>query len=103
MDAQLRWLPLAVKIAHLRLVQAGSFRDHRLWCRSLALRAQAYRLVIETHDIPRLAVPLAIIFYGRAYRWGIEDVRFVLIRGSLMALVFWIVAILQYFWVRNRR
>ncbi|WP_331254458.1 hemagglutinin repeat-containing protein [Pandoraea apista] len=49
------------------------------------------------------SVLMAVIFYGGAYRWGIEDVRFVLIRGSLMALVFWIVAILQYSRVRNRR
>lgn len=48
------------------------------------------------------SVLMAEIFYGGAYRWGMDDVRFVLIRGSLMALVFWIVAILQYFRVRNR-
>ena len=48
------------------------------------------------------SVLMAVIFYGGVYRWGMEDVRFVLIRGSLMALVFWIVAILQYFRVRNR-
>lgn len=48
------------------------------------------------------SVLMAIAFYGGSYRWGIEDLRFVLIRGSLMAFVFWALVILQYIRKRKR-
>jgi len=71
--------------------------------RLVLLLMLAYALSLLCFAAIKLSsVLMAVVFYGGAYRWGVEDIRFVLIRGSLVALVFWIVAILQYLRVRNR-
>lgn len=36
------------------------------------------------------------------YQWGVEDTRFVIIRGSMLALFFWVVMLLQCLRVRDR-
>jgi hypothetical protein len=43
-----------------------------------------------------ISVLLAIAVYGDSYTWGIEDVKFVLIRGLLMGLVFSTFAVIHY-------
>lgn len=48
------------------------------------------------------SVLMAEVFYGGSYRWGIDDIRFVLIRGSLMASVFGVFVIAQYVRIRSR-
>ncbi|VVE29898.1 hypothetical protein PCO31010_03618 [Pandoraea commovens] len=49
-----------------------------------------------------MAILLAVAIYGGAYQWSVEDTRFVVIRGSILALFFWVVIQLQYLKVRYR-
>ncbi|CAN0620603.1 protein of unknown function [Burkholderia multivorans] len=39
---------------------------------------------------------MAEIFYHGNYEWSYEDVRFVVIRGSIMGLVFCVFGLLRY-------
>lgn len=41
-------------------------------------------------------VLMAEIFYHGNYEWSYEDVRFVVIRGSIMGLVFCVFGLLRY-------
>jgi hypothetical protein len=45
-------------------------------------------------------VYMAEIFYGGRYEWSYEDVRFVLIRGSMMAFVFCLFGVIRYIKMR---
>jgi hypothetical protein len=48
------------------------------------------------------SVLLAIAVYGGSYPWGIEDVKFVVIRGLLMGLVFSSFVVIHYIRLRRR-
>ncbi|WP_181916757.1 hypothetical protein [Paraburkholderia sp. BL27I4N3] len=41
------------------------------------------------------------IFYGGGFGWDIRDTKFVIVNGTLMGLVFSVLATVA--WVRNRR
>ncbi len=63
----------------------------------------AYALSLVTFaTVKATAIVLAVAIYGGAYQWSVEDTRFVIIRGSILAMFFWVVILLQYLRVRDR-
>jgi len=51
--------------------------------------------------IKGLVVAMALIVYGGHYSWGADDIRFVLIRGACLGVVFSIFVVIQY--IRTRK
>jgi hypothetical protein len=47
------------------------------------------------------AIFFVVMFYGVNFSWGGGDTRFVIVRGSLMACVFGVFAIVQYIKTRK--
>jgi hypothetical protein len=51
--------------------------------------------------IKGLVVVMALLVYGGHYSWGVEDVRFVLIRGACLGVVFSVYVVIQYISARK--
>ncbi|OXI92252.1 hypothetical protein CFB48_37350 [Burkholderia sp. AU33647] len=50
-----------------------------------------------------VVVIMAEVFYGGDYQWSHDDMRFIMIRGSVMGLAFCALGLLRYIRERNGR
>ena len=48
-----------------------------------------------------VSVYAAEVFYDGKYHWSYEDVRFILIRGSLMAFAFCVLGLIRYVQIKK--
>jgi hypothetical protein len=51
--------------------------------------------------VKAFVVVVAVLVYGGHYSWGVEDVRFILVRGACLGVVFSIFVVIQY--MRTRK
>ncbi|PCE30722.1 hypothetical protein BZL54_19675 [Burkholderia ubonensis subsp. mesacidophila] len=50
-----------------------------------------------------VVVLMAEVFYHGNYQWSREDIRFVMLRGSIMGLVFCVFGLMRYLREKNDR